>query len=182
MTFSEDDEPSMVVLNQDGNHGLHGMASTIALSDLVLIQDLARVRALFKDPSPRSIEFESRFAENASSPSSIEFERRFVEVASSPSSITLESSFVGSERAITYEVAVSPLVESGSSHERVCVFRDVSVRVQREEERREEERRAALLLVRAEESNATKALARAEERLSENVKTSVQRQNFGIQP
>ena len=132
MTFTKDDEPSMVVLNQDGNHGLHGMASTIALSDVVSTGDLARVRALFKDPSPRSIEF--------------------------------ESCFVGSER---YEVALSPIIASGSrSHERVCCFRDVSVRVMCEEE--SHRRRAALVLARAEESNATKALARAEEHLSEN--------------
>ena len=123
------------VLNQHGDHGFHGMASQISLEDLSPADDLARLRALFKDPQTRSIEFESRLQ--------------------------------GAERAVTYDVAVNPLVASGGSksHERICVFRDVSVRVQREEE----SRRAACALVGCQESNAAKALLRAEERLSDNV-------------
>ena len=135
MTFKKNDEPSMIVLNLGGDHMFNGTSETIALSSVVSPRDLARVRAWLQDPSPKPVEFHSRFGE--------------------------------SERCITYEVAVSPFVASDSmSHERICVFRDVSERVQREEE----SRRAEASLARAEERLAAKALARAEERLSDNVK------------
>mmetsp|Transcript_34176 Transcript_34176/g.119506 ORF Transcript_34176/g.119506 Transcript_34176/m.119506 type:complete len:961 (+) Transcript_34176:83-2965(+) len=100
--------------------------ATMTLSDVVSPSDIARVWTFLNDPTSRACEFESRFIDAVCG------------------------------RAIPYEVAVSPVVASKHPYgERICIFRDVLLRVQREEE----------------SLCAAKALARAEEHLNHELKT-----------
>jgi len=118
--------PKMEILNPGGDRRFQGNTSTIPLSDVVSAHDVARLWTFLEDPNSRATQFESRFVDDVCG------------------------------RAIPYEVALSPVVASKHPRgERICIFRDVLLRVQREEE----------------SLCAAKALARAEEHLNHELKT-----------
>jgi len=118
--------PKMEILNPGGDRRFQGNTSTIPLSDVVSAHDVARLWTFLEDPNSRATQFESRFVDDVCG------------------------------RAIPYEVALSPVVASKHPRgERICIFRDVLLRAQREEE----------------SLRAAEALARAEEHLNNEIKT-----------